>query len=683
MDFNDLKINFTEYLINQGIISEKEYVDSDNTASVFMHAQEFKEYLHNELKCDTSIYQESIFDILQMQIIDGKLVNPEEAEKEVTDEEDANKEDEQNLENDNTAVESLPNDEITNDKENKEITSDNPNDKTDSEITALIEEQLGKEADENNLLFEIFNDLIKDEKFISAIDLDTNNELSVEELANFFNTIKSYDLDESNVSFEDIMQAVEKINDNSFELWPDAIEPIEESPEIEETQETQAPATGGTTGSGGGGNATSYNSTPQEKTLDNMSKDELNSELTKAKTDFDEKNNTLSSILDGSYPELQNLESQIDESYKLYLTELEKVDEQTAKNFEELKESINTKEEEINKQEQEIINQEITVSTAENNYNNAISTRQVLESTLSSLQQVDTSDLDGKQKSEISEKISTVQSEIEKAKLNEKNAKQTLEKEKGKLEDLNNKKSELETGEGGLNELNSKMSELEAQIIEKYPQVEEYLNSYKEAKENYQTQKDTLISTAKSELEKSQKYVNEVQSAINNYDNREMAMKYSFDGLTDLTRKAVELAYTQIGVSETEGANRGDNEKYGAGAGVPWCAAFVSWLFGKGQGNSGNNPLKFTASVSSLRDQAKAAGYYSSVGSYTPKPGDIMIQKNNASHTGIVVKVEGNTIYTIEGNSGNAVRERQYTIGSSGYNKISGWIRMNDWSMAA
>ena len=75
MDFNDLKINFTEYLINQGIISEKEYVDSDNTASVFMHAQEFKEYLHNELKCDTSIYQESIFDILQMQIIDGKLVN--------------------------------------------------------------------------------------------------------------------------------------------------------------------------------------------------------------------------------------------------------------------------------------------------------------------------------------------------------------------------------------------------------------------------------------------------------------------------------------------------------------------------------------------------------------------------------------------------------------------------------
>ena len=58
-----------------------------------------------------------------------------------------------------------------------------------------------------------------------------------------------------------------------------------------------------------------------------------------------------------------------------------------------------------------------------------------------------------------------------------------------------------------------------------------------------------------------------------------------------------------------------------------------------------------------------------------------MIQKSNgASHTGIVVGVDGDYIYTIEGNSGNAVRERKYKIGSSAYSKISGWIRMNEWS---
>ena len=97
MDFSDLKINFTEYLIKQGIISEKEYVDSDNTASVFMYAQEFKDYLHDELRCDTSVYQESIFDILQMQVIDGKLVNPSELENEIPNKENSAKTSEKNL----------------------------------------------------------------------------------------------------------------------------------------------------------------------------------------------------------------------------------------------------------------------------------------------------------------------------------------------------------------------------------------------------------------------------------------------------------------------------------------------------------------------------------------------------------------------------------------------------------
>ena len=48
--------------------------------------------------------------------------------------------------------------------------------------------------------------------------------------------------------------------------------------------------------------------------------------------------------------------------------------------------------------------------------------------------------------------------------------------------------------------------------------------------------------------------------------------------------------------------------------------------------------------------------------------------------TGIVVGADDKYIYTIEGNSGDAVRERKYEIGSSAYSKISGWVRMNEWS---
>ena len=55
-----------------------------------------------------------------------------------------------------------------------------------------------------------------------------------------------------------------------------------------------------------------------------------------------------------------------------------------------------------------------------------------------------------------------------------------------------------------------------------------------------------------------------------------------------------------------------------------------------------------------------------------------MIQKENgASHTGIVTKVDPDgTIHTIEGNTSNMVAERTYKPGSSGYNKISGFVLM-------
>ena len=48
---------------------------------------------------------------------------------------------------------------------------------------------------------------------------------------------------------------------------------------------------------------------------------------------------------------------------------------------------------------------------------------------------------------------------------------------------------------------------------------------------------------------------------------------------------------------------------------------------------------------------------------------------DNINHTGIVEKVEGGTVYTIEGNSGDKVCENQYSIGNKeilGYGFYSG-----------
>lgn len=56
---------------------------------------------------------------------------------------------------------------------------------------------------------------------------------------------------------------------------------------------------------------------------------------------------------------------------------------------------------------------------------------------------------------------------------------------------------------------------------------------------------------------------------------------------------------------------------------------------------------------------------------YEPMPGDIIFfdwddeggQDGSSDHTGIVEKCENGIVYTIEGNSGDRCRQRQYAVG--------------------
>ncbi len=96
-----------------------------------------------------------------------------------------------------------------------------------------------------------------------------------------------------------------------------------------------------------------------------------------------------------------------------------------------------------------------------------------------------------------------------------------------------------------------------------------------------------------------------------------------------------------------------------------WCAMFVSYIMNKAGVSTSVVPK--TASVQTLYDFAKKNRRFKAKDSgYKPKGGDIMIQKSNgASHTGIVISSSGSSFKTIEGNSGNAVRECSYTLSSS------------------
>ena len=112
---------------------------------------------------------------------------------------------------------------------------------------------------------------------------------------------------------------------------------------------------------------------------------------------------------------------------------------------------------------------------------------------------------------------------------------------------------------------------------------------------------------------------------------------------------------------------------YGFGSRVEWCACFVSWCANEcGYIEAGVIP-KFAACASQGVPWFQERGLWQ-LGSYEPRSGDIIFfdwdGDMSADHVGIVEKVENGRVYTVEGNSGDSVRQNSYPIG---YYEIYGY----------
>ena len=119
---------------------------------------------------------------------------------------------------------------------------------------------------------------------------------------------------------------------------------------------------------------------------------------------------------------------------------------------------------------------------------------------------------------------------------------------------------------------------------------------------------------------------------------------------------------------------------YGFGSRVEWCACFVSWCANEcGYIDTGVIP-KYAGCVNGVQ-WFKDRGQWVD-GSAEPAPGMIIFfdwdspdgssgpQNGLSDHTGIVQKVENGIVYTVEGNSGDSVRQKQYSVG---YYEILGY----------
>ncbi len=140
-------------------------------------------------------------------------------------------------------------------------------------------------------------------------------------------------------------------------------------------------------------------------------------------------------------------------------------------------------------------------------------------------------------------------------------------------------------------------------------------------------------------------------------------------------------ALSQLGISEA-----GDNrilynrwyygkdvaDRTGSGA-YAWCAVFLSWCAHEA---GVDHLFPKTNQVKKLEEYFGQIGRWSSR-TCTPDPGDVICFRTaggTGRHVGLVIGADGGYIYTIEGNSANAVRLRRYSATDqtiAGYGRLS------------
>lgn len=156
--------------------------------------------------------------------------------------------------------------------------------------------------------------------------------------------------------------------------------------------------------------------------------------------------------------------------------------------------------------------------------------------------------------------------------------------------------------------------------------------------------------------------------------------------------RIIEIAKAEIGYlekksnkdldSKTANAGNGNYTKYardldnvagfynGKKNGYDWCDIFVDWCFYKAFGVTRALELLCQPQKSCGAGVYYSAQYYKNKKQFytsNPQAGD-QVFLNKYNHTGLVIKVDGNYIYTIEGNTSspvNCVKKKKYALNST------------------
>jgi len=135
--------------------------------------------------------------------------------------------------------------------------------------------------------------------------------------------------------------------------------------------------------------------------------------------------------------------------------------------------------------------------------------------------------------------------------------------------------------------------------------------------------------------------------------------------IASVRERIMDIAVGEIGVKEATDNNDGARvEEYlaytGLGTGHAWCAAFVSWCYGKAGLSAPRNawsPALFPMARRYTGQQVREGSV---------RPADLFAiynqQLGRINHVGIVRKREGNWLLTVEGNVDNRVLSKRRSI---------------------
>lgn len=495
MDIESLKAGFISYLQE---LEKKDNTDQEDMSlsdlsdiSIFTYSKEFKEYISDEYNMSSDILSMSVSDILKLEIVNGKLIDPED-----------------------NSQENMPN-----------------SDETEQEIPSMLD---------------VMNLIMEDKNFKTQYDTDENGEISQEEFASFQESIKNLNKDNDNLSLDDLFKNLEETGETiSAE---DEILKTEETEEIEEpeteNQTEESPQIQNTTPSNGtpitGGNqiqsinATSTNTpSSSNSALDGMNAEQLESELGTANDDLKDKQDNLYAIQNGTDDVVAPLKQQMQNAFNSYTDALNQQGSKDAEKLAEVTAKIeeNETKQRENKEKQQNLNDSINIETKNietyttlvNNYDNMIAN---IDSKISSLesqkisiaQDPENPEIAEKQRNAIQAQIDAAYSEKENLLSEKQNAEELKSKSQEKLtnaqNDLNNIKNSITLTTEELTELKSTQSELEDTILEENPELKQLKENYTNAKQEFLSTKEKANNTAKDEILTAQNRIKEISNKL-------------------------------------------------------------------------------------------------------------------------------------------------------------------------